>query len=75
MILFTRCGGFLSPISIPICISICGIIVSPHYCCRVINWVRWAASFEDDGFEIYKATNKIYVENKVLYDIIIGGPD
>lgn len=30
---------------------------------------RWDALFEDGGFEIYKTTIKIYVENKI-YDTI-----
>lgn len=49
-----------------------------HYCITTLsvsstNWARWAALFEDGGFEIYKATTKTYVEDEI-YDTI-GGPD
>lgn len=33
------------------------------------DWARWAALFDDGGFEIYEATTKVYVENEI-YDTI-----
>ncbi len=49
-----------------------------HYCITTLpfsstDWTRWAALFEDAGFEIYELTTKTYVENEI-YDTI-GGPD
>ena len=49
-----------------------------HYCITTLpfsstDWARWAALFEDGGFEIYEATTKTYVEDEI-YDTI-GGPD
>ncbi len=49
-----------------------------HYCITTLSfsstdWARWAALFEDGGFEIYEAMTKTYIENEI-YDTI-GGPD
>ena len=49
-----------------------------HYCITTllfasIDWAWWAVLFEDGGFEIYEATTKTYVENKIYNTI--GGPD
>ena len=49
-----------------------------YYCITTLSfsstdWARWAALFENSGFEIYEATTKTYVENQI-FDTI-GGPD
>ncbi len=55
--------------------AICGIIVSPTTLSffLVQTGLYGPHYLKDSGFEIYKATTKIYVEKTKGYDII-GGP-